>query len=92
MADLFSNYLQEGKSLKAETQRLTNLGIVSPAGKTRWNQATIRGILTNPVYTGTVYIGRSCQNARLVDGTQPWFPLVEVGEDMSRRTSKSGRR
>jgi site-specific DNA recombinase len=59
VAELFSNYLQEGKSLKAETQRLTSLGLASPAGKTRWNQATIRGILTNPVYTGTVYIGRS---------------------------------
>jgi site-specific DNA recombinase len=59
VAELFSTYLQEGKSLKAETQRLTSLGVVSPAGKTRWNQATIRGILTNPVYTGTVSIGRS---------------------------------
>jgi len=59
VAELFSSYLQEGKSLKAETQRLTSLGVASPAGKTRWNQATIRGILTNPVYTGTVYIGRS---------------------------------
>jgi site-specific DNA recombinase len=45
--------------LKAETQRLTRLGVASPAGKTRWNQATTRGVLTNPVYTGTVYIGRS---------------------------------
>ncbi|WP_236023045.1 recombinase family protein [Dictyobacter formicarum] len=59
VAELFSSYLQEGKSLKAEIQRLTNLGVASPAGKTRWNQATLRGILTNPVYTGTVYIGRS---------------------------------
>ena len=59
VAELFTSYLQEGKSLKAETQRLTSLGIASPAGKTRWNQATVRGILTNPVYTGTVYIGRS---------------------------------
>lgn len=59
VAELFSSYLQEGKSLKAETQRLTSLGIASPAGKTRWNQATVRGILTNPAYTGTVYIGRS---------------------------------
>jgi site-specific DNA recombinase len=59
VAELFSSYLQEGKSLKAQTQRLTSLGVKSPAGKTRWNQATIRGILTNPVYTGTVYIGRS---------------------------------
>jgi site-specific DNA recombinase len=59
VAELFSSYLQEGKSLKAETQRLTSLGVASPTGKTRWNQATIRSILTNPVYTGTVYIGRS---------------------------------
>jgi len=59
VAELFSDYLQEGKSLKAETQRLTSLGVPSPVGKTRWNQATIRGILTNPTYTGTVYIGRS---------------------------------
>lgn len=33
--------------------------IPTPSGRTRWNQATVRGILTNPVYTGTVYLGRS---------------------------------
>jgi site-specific DNA recombinase len=59
VAELFSSYLQEGKSLKAMTQRLADMGIVSPGGKTWWNQATVRGIFTNPVYTGTVYIGRS---------------------------------
>jgi site-specific DNA recombinase len=59
VGELFSSYLQEGKSLKGQTQRLTSLGIPSPAGKTRWNQATVRGMLTNPVYTGTVSIGRS---------------------------------
>ncbi len=59
VAELFSSYQQEGTSLKGQTQRLTSLGVPSPAGKTRWNQATVRGILTNPVYTGTVYIGRS---------------------------------
>jgi site-specific DNA recombinase len=59
VAELFSSYLQEGKSLKAVTQQLTDLGVASPGGRMRWNQATIRGIFTNPVYTGTVYIGRS---------------------------------
>jgi site-specific DNA recombinase len=59
VAELFSSYLQEGKSLKAQTQRLTSLGLASPAGKTRWNQATIRGVLTNPVSTRTLSIGRS---------------------------------
>lgn len=51
VAELFSSYLQEGRSLKGQTQRLTNLAVPSPAGKPRWNQATVRGILTNPVYT-----------------------------------------
>ncbi|GHO79175.1 DNA recombinase [Ktedonobacter sp. SOSP1-85] len=59
VAELFTIYLQEGRSLKSVTQHLIDLGISSPGGKTRWNQATIRGIFTNPVYTGTVYIGRS---------------------------------
>lgn len=31
----------------------------TPRGRRRWNDSTIRGILTNPTYTGTVYIGRS---------------------------------
>lgn len=59
VAELFASYVQEGTSLKGQTQRLTSLALPSPAGKPRWNQATVRGILTNPVYTGTVYIGRS---------------------------------
>ncbi len=75
VAELFSSYLQEGKSLKGQTQRLTSLGVPSPAGKTRWNQATIRGILTNPVYTGTVYIGRS----RPVEARGRHSALVPIG-------------
>ena len=59
VAELFSSYLQEGRSLKAVPQHLMDLDVSSPGGRTRWNQATIRGIFTNPVYTGTVYIGRS---------------------------------
>src|SRR2546430_3244289 len=59
VAELFSSYLQEGKCLKAVTKQLTDLGVLTPGGRTRWNQATIRGMLTHPVYTGTVSIGRS---------------------------------
>jgi site-specific DNA recombinase len=77
VAELFSSYLQEGKSLKAETQHLTNLGVASPSGKTRWNQATLRGILTNPVYTGTVYIGRS----RPTEARGRHSSLAPIGRD-----------
>ncbi len=59
VADLFASYLEEGQSLKRVTTHLIELRIPTPSGRTRWNQATVRGILTNPVYTGTVYLGRS---------------------------------
>src|SRR5512142_3376984 len=75
VAELFSSYLQEAESLKAQTQRLTSLGVPSPSGKTRWNQATIGGILTNPGYTGIVYIGRS----RPVEARGRHSALVPIG-------------
>jgi site-specific DNA recombinase len=59
VAELFTSYLEEGQSLKRVTKRLIELHIPTPSGRARWNQATVRGIFTNPVYTGTVYLGRS---------------------------------
>jgi hypothetical protein len=55
VADLFARYLEEEASLKAVTNQLITFQTPSPNGQVRWNQATIRGILTNPVYTGTIY-------------------------------------
>lgn len=46
-------------------------------GRARWNQATVRGILTNPVYTGTVYLGRS----RPVQARQRHSALQPIGRD-----------
>jgi hypothetical protein len=43
------------------TKRLERLGVVNPSGKKRWNTATVRGILTNPVYMGKVYAGPQSQ-------------------------------
>jgi site-specific DNA recombinase len=34
------------------------LGLPSPQGRARWRAASVRGILTNPTYTGQVYSGR----------------------------------
>ena len=75
VAELFSSYLQDGRSLKAVTKTITDLGVPTPGGGVRWNQATIRGIFTNPVYTGTVYIGRS----RPTEAHQRHSPLVPIG-------------
>ncbi len=77
VADLFASYLQEGQSLKRVTTRLIQLQIPTPSGRSRWNQATVRGILTNPVYTGTVYLGRS----RPVQARQRHSALQPIGRD-----------
>src|SRR5947209_8255022 len=77
VAELFTSYLQEGQSLKRVTDHLMHLQIPTPSGRTRWNQATVRGILTNPVYTGTVYLGRS----RPTQAHQRHSPLLPIGRD-----------
>jgi len=86
VADLFAGYLQEGQSLKRITKHLIELQIPTPSGRSRWNQATIRGILTNPVYTGTVYLGRS----RPVQARQRHSALLPIGHDRGghRQTSQ----
>ncbi len=58
VAEMFGWYQQEQQSLVALTKHLMHQQIPNPRGKMRWNQATVRGILRNPVYTGTVFLGR----------------------------------
>jgi site-specific DNA recombinase len=57
--ELFHLYLRDQESLLSLAKHLLGLGLVSPRGNPRWSAASLRGILTNPVYTGKVYIGRT---------------------------------
>jgi site-specific DNA recombinase len=57
--EMFASYLQEGVSLYGVVQQLHKLGVPSPQGNEYWSTATVRGILTNPAYTGKVYVGRT---------------------------------
>ena len=58
--EMFAWYAQDHSSLFGLAKHLTHtLALPSPQGKPRWNPATIRGILTNPAYTGHVYAGRT---------------------------------
>ena len=57
--ELFATYIEEGIGLIGLAKALTRRGLVTPKGNARWNSATVRGILTNPSYTGQVYAGRS---------------------------------
>jgi site-specific DNA recombinase len=85
VADLFASYLQERQSLKRVTTHLIELQIPTPSGRSRWNQATVRGILTNPVYTGTVYLGRS----RPVQARHRHCALQPIGRDRGGHTLTS---
>src|SRR5438105_10741161 len=77
VADLFVHYLEEGQTLQGVTKQLMTLELPTPSGHWRWNQATVRGILTNPVYTGTVYLSRS----RPTQAHQRHSPLLPIGRD-----------
>jgi site-specific DNA recombinase len=57
--ELFIRYLQDNESLLSLAKHLLAVGLPSPRGNPRWSAASLRGILTNPVYTGKLYIGRT---------------------------------
>ena len=56
--EIFAWYLEPGASLYEVVRRLRAAGIASPQGQPIWGLATIRGLLTNPAYTGQVDTNR----------------------------------
>ncbi len=58
VAEIFAMYLEDGGSLSGVSKMLLARGISSPKGRPVWRVSSLRGILTNPVYTGKVYAGR----------------------------------
>lgn len=57
--EIFAFYLQEDTTLHGLVQHLHTMGFPAPHGGEYWSTATARGILTNPAYTGRVYVGRT---------------------------------
>jgi site-specific DNA recombinase len=58
VAEIFAAYLEPGASLFGVSRHLRQMGVPAPRGGKAWSTATLRGILTNPVYAGKVYAGR----------------------------------
>jgi site-specific DNA recombinase len=56
--ELFTRYLEPHETLRGLVKYLLRLGLPSPWGRACWSVASVRGILTNPTYTGQVYSGR----------------------------------
>jgi site-specific DNA recombinase len=59
VAEIFAAYLEPRASLFGVSRHLREMGVPAPRGGKAWSTATLRGILTNPVYyAGRVYAGR----------------------------------
>jgi len=79
VSDVFARYVQPGQSLSSLSTYLKQLNIPTPTNKKRWSNATLRRILTNPVYTGVVYAGRG----RVQPAKRRRSALVPVGQRMT---------
>jgi len=58
VAEIYATYLEDGVGLISLAKKLYAQSIPSPTGKLRWGLSSLRGILTNPGYTGQVYACR----------------------------------
>src|SRR5215468_6615295 len=56
--ELFRRYGQEHETLLGLAKYLLTLAIKSPRGNPRWSAASLHGLLSNPSYTGQVYVDR----------------------------------
>ncbi len=76
VAYLFETYLQEGQTLSGLAKHLTDVQIPTPHGKQVWSPSSLRQILTNPTYTGSLYANRE----RSIPATLRQSPLLPVSQ------------
>jgi site-specific DNA recombinase len=58
VVQMFAWYIQDSHSLLGLVTHLAETGVPSPTGTQPWGVAAVRGLLTNPTYTGQIYLGR----------------------------------
>ena len=56
--EIFSAYVEQGRSVRQIAHDLLDRGIPSPTGKPIWGTSTITRLLNNEAYIGTVYYNR----------------------------------
>ena len=59
VGELFRRYADEGASLAELTRWLTDQGVATRTGKTRWDRSVIWGMLRNPAYCGRAVFGKT---------------------------------
>jgi site-specific DNA recombinase len=76
VARMFDWYLEPGATLYRVAKWLTDSGMPTPRGKSRWQVSTVRCILTNYAYTGVTFANR----LRVVPSKRRRSPLKPVGK------------
>lgn len=59
VAELFRRYTDDGASIADLTRWLTDSGVVTRTGKSRWDRSVVWGMLKNPAYAGTAVFGKT---------------------------------
>ncbi|MCP5070865.1 MAG: recombinase family protein [bacterium] len=57
--EVFKRYVEDQESIGALTRWLTDEGILTATGKTRWDRSTVWGMLRNPAYRGRAGFGKT---------------------------------
>jgi site-specific DNA recombinase len=75
VAELFGRYADDGASIAELTRWLTEQGVPTRTGKSRWDRSVVWGMLRNPAYTGRAVFGKTMVVARS-PGLNPRARLV----------------
>jgi len=86
VAEMFAWYADEGRSLYGLANKLHQDAVRPPRSRIRWSVPGLRGILTNPVYTGEVFAGRiqeACRTGttatpRRIRPREDWIAVASI--------------
>jgi len=62
--DVFTRYVQDGVSIGELTRWLTDRGVQTKTGKTRWDRSSVWAMLRNPAYRGQAAFGKTRTSER----------------------------
>lgn len=60
--EIFRLYVRENCTLQKVAERITEMNIKTPKGRSKWHVSTIRGILKNQAYIGNTHYGKTERN------------------------------
>lgn len=85
--EIFRLYVHERLPLQGVAAKLMNEGIKTPKGHSKWNIATVRGILKNQAYIGTTHYGKTERCEGIPDRIR-YYPSGRFQKPMHARRTK----